>query len=771
MMRKILLFMFAVCVATTSVKADKLDLLKAAEFRVGSEYCTSPDSLEYVFAIKGDSVLVDEIVLANGNGIKAAFEVKEGESSLFKENITNNMTTGEMKNKAFVLKVGHSYIITWGEKAKWRVKFIKKQPEVADLMVHNDSTIQIKKQESLLNKAGETFIFSDSLITISSIGFDNQYMGDSLIIAVAGKDSIRMVYENKIVRLKEPFELLKSQNYVIVLKKDNQVLKAFAIGEHKKSAFPMCWIIGLAMVLVILITVMFFLLIRRKKQKSDSNNCGNEAPLKDDKSDIEKETSDKSGDEPERIGADNFLVELIGERQGFDPVNKQACMDELKRILDEYDAVKIVFQDFESKLEDEDFKNKSLKDKLEEFLKKYKNFHRTETDKKRSSVLVKSDEISFAERLNLISKDDELDINKFVLRQLEIAGFKDIDCNTMQYTDYLKTIVGQLAKKSADEETLGNKVRYKLKQLGLDLKNFTDVAVKQALESALLGLLNAANFEGTTVEEVFNKINEKIVELDDIIKGQKEEIEQKQAEIQRKVSEIDIKQNEINTKEVEITNLNDTIGRMRQQITNLFLNDLGALKEACNDIFFVPGTYTSEAECMAVEDSFLNHLKKDIEQLKSVELTENVLPIDCYDEFQHILEAELRNVDGAFNAICRYYAYSRIPFMADDIEYGKKFKRNAMFKLFNTLDKLLTDFGLQVIIPNLFADTLADGEDLYEDYTGQKDAYSDLNNLCPNVKYRKEHVDYTDKSLLIYDIIAVGYSINGQIMQKAKVLI
>ena len=46
--------MFAACMAMTSVKADKLDLLKVAEFRVGTEYCTSSDSLNYIFTIKSD---------------------------------------------------------------------------------------------------------------------------------------------------------------------------------------------------------------------------------------------------------------------------------------------------------------------------------------------------------------------------------------------------------------------------------------------------------------------------------------------------------------------------------------------------------------------------------------------------------------------------------------------------------------------------------------------------------------------------------------------
>lgn len=730
MMRKILLCILAVYMAMTSVKANKLDLLKVAEFRVGSEYCTSSDSLNYVFAIKGDSVVVDEIVLAVGNKNKASFEVKEDKSSLVKFGVRNNMTTGEMKDKAFTLKVGHSYEITWGQK-KWWVTLIKKQPDVADLMVLNDTTIQIKKQGGLLNKAGEAFILSDSLITISSIGFDKQYMGDSLIITVAGKDSICMVYEGKIVKLEKPFQLLKSQNYAIILKKDNKIAKAFAIGEPKKPILPIWWIIGIAMVQVIIIAAVFLFFIRRKTKMSETHG------------------------KPEKLDIDNFLAELIGERPDFDLNNKRACLDELKHMLDEYDAVKILFQNFETELEDKDLKGTGLKEKLEEFVNKYKSLQQLMIDDKGSNgpEEEKPYELSFAERLNLIGEDDESDINKFVLKQLETAGFKDIDCSKVKYADYLKEMAVKLAEKSADEETLKNKVCEKLKQQGLDLKSLADADVKQALESVLLRKLNDANFEGTTVEEVFNKIKEKI------------------EEIKKKEADIDTMQDEIESKDVKIANLNGSIDHMKQQLTNIFFNDLDALKEACNEVFLVPGTHTSEADCMAVENCFLNHLKKNIEQLKNVELVENVLPMGRYDEIQRILEAELRNVDSTFNSICRYYAYSRIPFMADDIEYGKKFRRNAMFKLFDVFDKLLTDFGLQVIIPHLFVDTLVDGRDRYEDYTGQKDAYSDLNNLCPNVKYRKEYVDCTDKSRLIYDIIAVGYSINGKVLQKAKVLI
>lgn len=740
MIRKMLLCMSAACMAMTSVKADKLDLLKVAEFRVGTEYCTSSDSLNYIFTIKSDSVLVDEIVLAVENNTKLPFEVKEGECSLFKYNVKKNMTTSEMKDKTFTLKVGHRYEITWGTRATWLVSLIKKQPEVADLMVLNDSTIQIKKQEDLLNKTGQAFILNDSLTTISSIGFDEQYMGDSLIIAVAGKDSIHMVYEGKIVKFAKPFELLKSQNYAFILKTKDQV-KSFDIGESKKTAFPMLWIIGAVIVLVIMIVAVFFFLLIRKRAKT--------------------------GHALEETNEGKCLEELIGERLGFDLTNKQTSMDELKRMLYEYDVVKKLY--FELELEDDNLKGKGLKEKFEEIFNNYKSLQQTKTnaEKKSESVVVEPNERSFAERLKCISKDDNLVINHFVLNQLENIGFKDINCDKIQYTDYLRNIVEQLAKKSDDEHTLRTKiedeVRSSLKLQGLDMNSFGDEDVKKALESIFLKRLNAANFEGTTVEDIFKKVKDQEAQLNNTIKEIRDEI-------QGKVRKIEDNQETIRGNEEKIANLNKKIDSMKGQLINLFSNDLGALKKACNDVFLNPCTNTSDADCMVVENNFLNHLKEGIGQLEEVTLTEKQ-PADCYREFQCILEAELKNVDSAFNAVCRYYAYSCIPFMADDIEYGKKFRRNAMFKLFLALDKLLIDFGLQVIIPHLFTDTLADGKDLYEDYTGQKDAYSDLNNLCPNVKYRKEYVDYTDKSRLIYDIITVGYSINGQIIQKAKVLI
>lgn len=143
MLKKILLCMFVTWAAMISVKADRLDLLRVAEFRVGAQYCTSIDSLNYTLSIKGGSVLVDEIVLSENNTQFMAFEVREGGTVLYTVPVARSMRTMEMRGKTFKFVVGHKYEITWGDKKKWIVSFekYKKQPAVADLTVLNKHVI------------------------------------------------------------------------------------------------------------------------------------------------------------------------------------------------------------------------------------------------------------------------------------------------------------------------------------------------------------------------------------------------------------------------------------------------------------------------------------------------------------------------------------------------------------------------------------------------------------------------------------------------------
>lgn len=783
MMKKILLCMFAAWAAMISARADKLDLIKTAEFRVGSEYCTSKDSLKYNFFIKGDSVLVDEIVLSEDNKNKMLFEVREGGIVLYKDEITKFMTKGEMEGKTFTLKVGHKYEFTWGNEKRWVVSFIKKQPELADLMVLNDGTIRLKEKGTFVKKnANGTFILNDSNISISSIGFDSQYTDCYLftILDIESKNTVRNPYENKIVKLNPSIILQKSKKYVIILK-GNEMTYTFNIGEIDKPLPILFILIGGGVVLLILVVSFFFIrkrwkkkLEEEKKGKDSSNTPNVETSIAEADNTVDSGILDEreTSEVPTKLDADSILSEPMGKN--IDSINKQD-VDDLKQTLDEYVAMKEILQN--SKL--------NFEDRLEMLLSEYNRPQQAVSQKENEigmsnkSIMAKAKEPSPVERLNFISKNDEHEINRFILEQLVAAGFNEIDdeidYDKTQYTNYLRRIKDRCVEKNKSDEEKEREIKKeildKLKQQGLDMKSFADDDVKSALKATFLQQLNKANFKGVTVEDVFEKIKQKETELNDTIESQTTEINGKKG----KISQL---QCEIKTKKSEIDNLNSTIDdhvhnicHMRKYLVDLFFNDLSSLKEACNDIFLVPCTNTSNADCMAAEESFFNRLKEVIDQLKNVKLAEDILPADYYLELQGILEAELKNVDGAFNAVCRYYAYSRIPFMADDIEYGKKFKRNAMFKLFGTLDKLLTDFGLHVIIPHLFADTLADGKDLYEDYTGQKDAYSDLSNLCPNVKYRKEYVDYSDKDYLIYDIVIVGYSKEGCVVQKAKVLV
>lgn len=91
----------------------------------------------------------------------------------------------------------------------------------------------------------------------------------------------------------------------------------------------------------------------------------------------------------------------------------------------------------------------------------------------------------------------------------------------------------------------------------------------------------------------------------------------------------------------------------------------------------------------------------------------------------------------------------------------------SMMRAYNALNHLANRFGLQLIVPNLFADRLNDGE--YNDCTGEE--YGDLENFCPGVANYVQEISNSDKQGYITDLVMVGYRKENKVMQKAKVIV
>lgn len=203
------------------------------------------------------------------------------------------------------------------------------------------------------------------------------------------------------------------------------------------------------------------------------------------------------------------------------------------------------------------------------------------------------------------------------------------------------------------------------------------------------------------------------------------------------------------------------------QLVDALHEKAAAVRDAMKTILN-PCSDADEAQCIDIEDRLFNGLKQFVEQVHSFNVDINTTPVETRKQAQRLLVNGIIQDNSAINTICRYYAYSRLPFMTDTSrEYGITFKRRNMVELFNSIANMYTMLGINFEIPSLFVMGLDDGD--FENMTGQ--AYGDLDNLCQNSRNHFDNIDSKVKPAnVIVDIVNVGYSIDGQNVRKPSVL-
>lgn len=218
----------------------------------------------------------------------------------------------------------------------------------------------------------------------------------------------------------------------------------------------------------------------------------------------------------------------------------------------------------------------------------------------------------------------------------------------------------------------------------------------------------------------------------------------------------------LSEKENENSTLSDK-NKVLMSETNYLIDSLhfGADKilENCKTILN-PCSDNDESQCVDIEDRLFEELNKTIGLFKSFNVGEDVKPADARIRIQEILIKELSKENSPVNTVCRYYAYSRLPFMTDTSrEYGITFNRKNMSELFNSIESLYVQFGINLNIPNLFVVGFEEGN--FENLTGQ--TYGDLDNLCQNSRNHFDNIDSNAKpSNVIVDVVNIGYTIDGK---------
>lgn len=181
-----------------------------------------------------------------------------------------------------------------------------------------------------------------------------------------------------------------------------------------------------------------------------------------------------------------------------------------------------------------------------------------------------------------------------------------------------------------------------------------------------------------------------------------------------------------------------------------------------------PCSDAEEEQCLDIEKRLRTAVAEMTARLKAVKPAADATPAQVREAIRRALIAEIELPEGAVNTICRYYAYSRLPFMTDSTrEYGITFNRKNMTDLFNALNSMMVDFGLRLDIPSLFAASLAEGNFV----SSNGEAYSDLDNLCPNARNHKDTMDSSAKPAdVLIDIVSVGYSAGAGESRPTSVL-
>lgn len=211
---------------------------------------------------------------------------------------------------------------------------------------------------------------------------------------------------------------------------------------------------------------------------------------------------------------------------------------------------------------------------------------------------------------------------------------------------------------------------------------------------------------------------------------------------------------------------NDTFNKMRSEMLDVLKEDINDIQKSIAVTFIRPCDISLKSQCddnqSLLREAF-KKIEKRLQDTKTISSHE-----ELYKEVQKIIEEDIVNEYGLINVLARYYAYSCLPFMTDQArEYGMRIDHESMMVAYNSLNHLTNRFGLQLIVPNLFADRITDGE--YKDCTGEK--YGDLENMCPGVANYVLEISNSDKQHYITDLVKVGYKKNYEVKQKAMVIV
>lgn len=270
----------------------------------------------------------------------------------------------------------------------------------------------------------------------------------------------------------------------------------------------------------------------------------------------------------------------------------------------------------------------------------------------------------------------------------------------------------------------------------------------------------ASNNDNRDILKLMSRYGDLVKAEDDNLRGQ---IEKQDSEIEKLNGTISSQGQKITTLE----NDNQILMSESSKLVENLYEGAELILESCKTILN-PCSDDEEAQCMDIEDRLFADLKTSVMRMKSFKIDKGTIPSDTRKLIQELLVNEISSENSSVNTVCRYYAYSKLPFMTDTArEYGITFNRKNMSELYNAVENLYVHYGINLNVPSLFVMGIEEGE--FENVTGKM--YGDLDNLCQNSRNHFDNIDSATKpSNVIVDVVNIGYSVDGQVGRITSVL-
>lgn len=323
-----------------------------------------------------------------------------------------------------------------------------------------------------------------------------------------------------------------------------------------------------------------------------------------------------------------------------------------------------------------------------------------------------------------------------------------------------KSIKGQLESKNETKEIIASchttegivkELSDAYIEVGIEKKKLEEERMEMTtnLKEAYTNVGNSESTEDSNMNEMFKAYQDAVCQ-----------------KIATEKANVETLQQEVSSKQEIIDSNNKTFSNMLSEMNEVMKKDIHDIQASIAGSFIRPCDMTLKPQCDENQSLLREAFKKFSMKLQATEAIGNYA--ELYHKVQDIIEEDITNEYGLTNVLSRYYSYSCLPFMTDQArEYGMRIDHESMMCAYNALSHLANRFGLQLIVPNLFADRISDGE--YKDCTGEN--YGDLENLCPGVANYVLEISNSDKQNYITDLVRVGYKKDYKVKQKAMVIV